>query len=212
MDGELGFVNAMFTVPIVHYPIENWSENKKKILDALPPEDESQKEPNGTGLYTDFFINGKVKELPSYFPTVVDIIKPYLKSFMDGNPVEFVEMWYQKYYNMVEHKAHCHGFTGWSSIIYVEFDPEIHESTRFFSPFRQPWDCDMEVFQPTVKEGDMILFPSSLLHEAPLNKSNTRRTIISYNIRGYVDYVKHMLFSPAGETTINNTGYTHEKK
>ena len=212
MDGELGFVNAMFTVPIVHYPIENWSENKKKLLDALPPEDDSQLEPNGTGLYTDFFINGKVKELPSYFPTVVDIIKPYLKSFMDGNPVEFVEMWYQKYYNMVEHKAHCHGFTGWSSIIYVEFDPEIHESTRFFSPFRQPWDCDMEVFQPTVKEGDMILFPSSLLHEAPLNKSNTRRTIISYNIRGYVDYVKHMLFSPAGETTINNTGYTHEKK
>ena len=85
----------MFSVPIVHYPIENWSENKKKILDALPPEDDSQLEPNGTGLYTDFFINGKVKELPSYFHTVVDVIKPYLKSFMDGNPVEFVEMWYQ---------------------------------------------------------------------------------------------------------------------
>ena len=208
MDKELGFVNAMFTVPIVHYPIENWSENKKKILDALPPEDDSQLEPNGTGLYTDFFINGKVKELPSYFHTVVDVIKPYLKSFMDGNPVEFVEMWYQKYYNMVEHKTHCHGFTGWSSIIYVEFDPKVHESTRFFSPFRQPWDCDVEVFQPEVKEGDMILFPSSLLHEAPVNRTDTRRTIISYNIRGYVDYVKHTLFSPVGTTTINNNKHT----
>ena len=207
-DKELGFVNAMFTVPIVHYPIENWSENKKKILDALPPEDDSQLEPNGTGLYTDFFINGKVKELPSYFHTVVDVIKPYLKSFMDGNPVEFVEMWYQKYYNMVEHKTHCHGFTGWSSIIYVEFDPKVHESTRFFSPFRQPWDCDVEVFQPKVKEGDMILFPSSLLHEAPVSRTDTRRTIISYNIRGYVDYVKHTLFSPVGTTTINNDKHT----
>ena len=204
MDKELGFVNAMFTVPIVHYPIENWSENKKKILDALPPEDDSQLEPNGTGLYTDFFINGKVKELPSYFHTVVDVIKPYLKSFMDGNPVEFVEMWYQKYYNMVEHKTHCHGFTGWSSIIYAEFDPKVHESTRFFSPFRQPWDCDVEVFQPKVKEGDMIIFPSSVLHEAPVNRTDTRRTIVSYNIRGYVDYVKHALFSPVGATTINN--------
>ena len=208
MDKELGFLNAMFTVPIVHYPIENWSENKKKILDALPPEDESQLEPNGSGLYTDFFINGKVKELPSYFHTVVDVIKPYLKSFMDGNPVEFVEMWYQKYYNMVEHKTHCHGFTGWSSIIYAEFDPKVHESTRFFSPFRQPWDCDVEVFQPEVKEGDMILFPSSLLHEAPVNRTDTRRTIISYNIRGYVDYVKHTLFSPVGTTTINNDKHT----
>ena len=208
MDKELGFVNAMFTVPIVHYPIENWSENKKKILDALPPEDDSQLEPNGTGLYTDFFINGKVKELPSYFHTVVDVIKPYLKSFMDGNPVEFVEMWYQKYYNMVEHKTHCHGFTGWSSIIYAEFDPKVHESTRFFSPFRQPWDCDVEVFQPKVKEGDMIIFPSSVLHEAPVNRTDTRRTIISYNIRGYVDYVKHTLFSPVGTTTINNDKHT----
>ena len=208
MDKELGFVNAMFTVPIVHYPIENWSENKKKILDALPPEDDSQLEPNGTGLYTDFFINGKVKELPSYFHTVVDVIKPYLKSFMDGNPVEFVEMWYQKYYNMVEHKTHCHGFTGWSSIIYAEFDPKVHESTRFFSPFRQPWDCDVEVFQPKVKEGDMILFPSSVLHEAPVNRTDTRRTIVSYNIRGYVDYVKHTLFSPVGTTTINNDKHT----
>ena len=208
MAEKLGYVNPMFAVPIVYYTIENWSENKKKILDALPPEDDSQLEPNGTGLYTDFFINGKVKEMPRYFDTVVDVIKPYLKDFMDGNPVDFVEMWYQKYYNMVEHKTHCHGFTGWSSIIYAEFDPKVHESTRFFSPFRQPWDCDMEVFQPTVKEGDMILFPSSLLHEAPLNKSNTRRTIISYNIRGYVDYVKHALFSPVGATTINNDKHT----
>ena len=209
MNAELGYVNPMFSVPIVYYPIENWSENKKKILDALPPEDDSQLEPNGTGLYTDFFINGKVKELPSYFHTVVDVIKPYLKNFMDGNPVEFVEMWYQKYYNMVEHKTHCHGFTGWSSIIYVEFDPKVHQSTRFFSPFRQPWDCDVEVFQPKVKEGDMILFPSSVLHEAPVNRTDTRRTIISYNIRGYVDYVKHTLFSPVGTTTINNDSHTN---
>ena len=208
MNKDLGFVNAMFSVPIVHYPIENWSENKKKILDALPPEDESQLEPNGSGLYTDFFISSKVQEMPSYFNTVLDVIKPYLKNFMDGNPVEFVEMWYQKYYNMVEHKTHCHGFTGWSSIIYVEFDPKVHQSTRFFSPFRQPWDCDVEVFQPKVKEGDMILFPSSLLHEAPVSRTDTRRTIISYNIRGYVDYVKHTLFSPVGTTTINNDKHT----
>jgi len=65
----------------------------------------------------------------------------------------------------------------------------------------------METFQPNVKEGDMILFPSSLLHEAPLNKSNVRRTIISYNIRGYVDYVKHRLFPANGTTTINNESH-----
>ena len=51
MDKELGFVNAMFSVPIVHYPMRI-GLRIKKILDALP-EDDSQLEPNGTGLYTD---------------------------------------------------------------------------------------------------------------------------------------------------------------
>ena len=156
----------MFSIPIVHYPMANWAENKKKILDALPAEDETQADPQDNGLYTDFFINSKAgnEELPSYFHTVLGVIRPYLADFTEERRLEFVDMWYQKYYKNVEHKVHCHGNSGWSAVIYVEFDPEVHEPTMFYSPFMNPWNGNLETFQPPVNEGDMVLFPTTVMH------------------------------------------------
>jgi len=192
----LGNIHSMFSVPIVHYPIANWAENKAKILAALPPEDDEHKAPEDNGLYTDFFYNSHTdnKELPDYFHTVLGVIKPYLADFSEERRVEFIDMWYQKYYKNVQHQVHTHGHSGWSSVIYVEFDPFLHEPTQFYSPFKNPWNGNLETFQPPVKEGDMVLFPSTVMHEAPVNRSDTRRTIISYNIRGHVDFVKHTLW------------------
>ena len=39
---------------------------------------------------------------------------------------------------------------------------------------------------PPIKEGDMVLFPSVITHEALPNMSDIRRTIVSYNLRGKV--------------------------
>ena len=78
--------------------------------------------------------------------------------------------------------------------IYVEFDPELHESTQFYSPFRNVWNGNLETFQAPVKEGDMVIFPATISHEAPVNRSDTRRTIVSYNLRGHTDYVKKKLW------------------
>jgi ectoine hydroxylase-related dioxygenase (phytanoyl-CoA dioxygenase family) len=47
----------------------------------------------------------------------------------------------------------------------------------------------MELFQPPIEEGDMIIFPSNIIHEAPVNISEVRRTIISYNLRMCTDVV-----------------------
>lgn len=193
---SLGNIHPMFSIPIVHYPMANWAENKKKILDALPAEDETQADPQDNGLYTDFFINSKAgnEELPSYFHTVLGVIRPYLADFTEERRLEFVDMWYQKYYKNVEHKVHTHGHSGWSAVIYVEFDPEVHEPTMFYSPFMNPWNGNLETFQPPVNEGDMVLFPTTVMHEAPVNRSDKRRTIVSFNIRGHVDFVKYKLW------------------
>ena len=40
----------------------------------------------------------------------------------------------------------------------------------------------------------MVLFPSTVMHEAPVNRSEKRRTIVSYNLRGHVDYVKYKMW------------------
>ena len=40
-----------------------------------------------------------------------------------------------------------------------------------------------ETYVPKVKEGDLILFPSMIQHEASSNMSDKRRTIISFNLK-----------------------------
>ena len=40
----------MFQVPIIHYEIENWDHNKKRILDAIPPECPEHADPQDNGL------------------------------------------------------------------------------------------------------------------------------------------------------------------
>ena len=186
----------MFSVPIIHYEIENWEFNKKRILDALPPECPEHADPQDNGLFTDFFLTAAagVKTMPEYSDVVIDIIKPYLADFSGERRIEFTDMWYQKYYKGVQHSYHNHGHSGWSSVIFVEFDPELHEATQFISPFNNIWNGNLEIFQPPVKEGDMILFPSTIAHEAPPNRSDTRRTIVSYNLRGHTDTVKATLW------------------
>ena len=187
----------MFSVPLITYEIADWHIAKKKILDALPAECPKYADPEEGCLFTDFFINNEVgvTTLPDYSDTVLDIIKPYLADFFGGTEVQLTDMWYQKYSKGVRHSFHNHGHSGWSSIIYVEFDPEKHQATRFMSPFNNIWNGNIEMYTPPVNEGDMIIFPSTIAHEAPANKSDTRRTIVSYNMQGHIEAVKKTLFT-----------------
>ena len=183
----------MFEVPIIHYKIGDWRNNKKKILDALPRLNETMLESNGE-VYTDFFLNYEGDNLPPYADTIIDIIKPYLADFTDQRRVEFTDMWFQSAFKGQKHGVHNHGHSGWSSVIYVEFNPKIHTSTHFYSPFLNPWSGRLQTFTPPVEEGDMIIFPATISHEALPNESDTKRTIISYNLRGKIDVVKKTLW------------------
>ena len=60
------------------------------------------------------------------------------------------------------------------------------------------WNGNLEMYTPPVREGDMVIFPSTLAHEAPPNKSDTRRTIVSYNMQGHVETIKATLFKDGG--------------
>lgn len=184
----------MFSIPIIHYQVRDWTVNKKRILDALPDESDYL-EPDGSH-YTDFFEerDDKETELPSYAETVIDIIKPHLADFTNKRRVEFTDMWFQKYDNGMQHGMHNHGHSGWSCVLYVEYDPQVHLPTTFYSPFNNPWSGRLQIFEPPVREGDLVIFPSTVAHNAPENKSDKRRTIVSFNIRGKVDKVKYQLW------------------
>jgi hypothetical protein len=192
-------LHSMFSVPILHYNIDDWETNKKRILDCLPDLDDTHLESNGE-VYTDFFHKERTDPLPPYADVVIDIITPYLREFTNGMKIEFTDMWFQSAYRGNKHGIHNHGHSGWSSVIYLEYDPEVHTATTFYSPFLNPWSGRLESFCPPVKEGDMIIFPSTIGHEAKENTSDIRRSIISYNMRGKVCTVRRTLFDEEVES------------
>lgn len=84
------------------------------------------------------------------------------------------ELWFQQYKENSKHGWHTHG-SNFTFVYYVEL-PEDAPITQLIEPHSG------RVIQPDVKEGDMILFPSYVIHRAPLIKTDTRKTIISSNI------------------------------
>jgi ectoine hydroxylase-related dioxygenase (phytanoyl-CoA dioxygenase family) len=42
-------------------------------------------------------------------------------------------------------------------------------------------DSQLEV-QPEVREGEILFFPSNIWHRSPPNNTNTRKTVVPFNI------------------------------
>jgi|TARA_B100000073_G_scaffold307133_1_gene277223 uncharacterized protein (TIGR02466 family) len=185
-------VHSLFSIPIVHYEIQDWVTNKERIMNALPEFREEHLESNGE-QYTDFFHMDE-ELLPAYADTVIAIIEPYLADFTEHRRIEFTDMWCQTSYKGQKHGLHNHGHSGWSAVIYVDFDPKHHRATQFISPFNNPWSGRLQTFIPPVKEGDMVIFPATVAHEALPNESDKPRTIVSFNLRGKVDKVKKTMW------------------
>ena len=182
----------MFSVPLYKFSIPNWEEEKKLILEALP------EEKIYTDICTDFFENSSQRKLPSYTDVVLDIVGPSIQTLQDtldkgadgqvlthGGWMGLDNMCYQTEYKGLNHELHNHGTIGWSSVLYVNYNPKVHSATKFLSPFGYGAGTGgmVQRYQPDVKEGDFIIFDSNIMHEALPNESDEKRTIISLNFQ-----------------------------
>jgi len=88
--------------------------------------------------------------------------------------VNLENLWFQQYTKHDIHKWHNHGST-WVGIYYLELDPS--------SPITEIRDpiTSQNIITPDVVEGDIIIFPSYVIHRAPEVNSDIRKTIISFN-------------------------------
>ena len=92
------------------------------------------------------------------------------------------QLWSQRYTRGQYHGSHNHGMMNISCVLFVEFDEKEHIPTTFYSPFPNPYYGTISKAAPPVSEGDIIAFPSLLLHESPVSPSDKERTIMSFNI------------------------------
>ena len=109
-----------------------------------------------------------VKYFRPYFENQISKMT-YELGFLNCTPAV---IWYQQYLKNSIHGWHTHSdnFTG---VYYLEMC-ENNPKTQIIN--------SNKILELNVKEGDFVIFPSFVIHRAPMNLSKNRKTIISFNL------------------------------
>ncbi len=113
-----------------------------------------------------------------------EFIEPQIRPLLDHTHTKLQDIWAQQYIDQAGFTAHRHQAMGYSCVFYAEFDPEVHWATTLFRPFFDPNDIRNvnDVFTPKVTQGDIIVFPSWMMHQATPSDTQVPRTIIAFNL------------------------------
>lgn len=129
-------------------------------------------------IFTDY--TSELEDLP-YYDLIRDPLNRHMvkviredMGFHDVNDVS--EIWYQIYYNQQMHGWHVHHNCNFTSVWYLEF-PEGAPCTEFMDTRTK----EVKVIEG-LKEGDILTFPSYVVHRAPVNLGQARKTIISWHV------------------------------
>jgi len=167
--------------------VPNWKQHRDNLISLIPNvEIEDMPFPNKTAYphetdyfhheqgwhHTDFLEDG----VPRYQGVVKDLITPIIKEFLGDQGFEIVRMWYSRQKKGDGHPHHDHGAIGFASVLYVKFNPEVHSPTEYIFP-----NASQATSLP-VEEGEFVMFPSRLKHQAPANQSDEERIIVAMNI------------------------------
>ena len=157
-----------FEIPIFKYKVSEWQVKKKKLLDLFDSFDNQ--------------IVGNVITSPIFYKTDIFSEEMHLFEKEVNLKLKIDNIWFQKYETKMDHGVHNHGSSTFSSVCFIEYEKNFHSPTIFVSPFTNNITNEFITYAPNVEEGDIIFFPSNLLHYAPPNFSNKHRTIISFNL------------------------------
>ncbi len=162
----------LFEIPYYKYSVPDWKDQKDFILSMVPFDNSECKDNQIT--FTDYFS----QHPPMYGQHLMGMLEQYIKQVEGASRV--TRLWCQRYKRGDFFQPHDHGSIGYSAVFYAELD-QTHTPTTFFSPFPEP-SGEKKCFQPEVVEGDLIIFPSHILHMAAPNNTDLNRTIFSFNL------------------------------
>ena len=85
------------------------------------------------------------------------------------------DLWFQQYELGSQHDWHTHG-CNWTGVYFLDI-PDNSEKTKFKDPMNTEIENEFDV-----SEGDILIFPSFVIHKAPTNNNQKTKTIISWNM------------------------------
>lgn len=139
---------------------------------------------------TDWNVSRDVERF--YLKDVIQPITNLLQSRFDElgyDEIKIRNIWFQQYNKGSEHGWHVHLGCQWTNVYYLDM-PDGSPKTQLLNPMNQE-----EIIELNVNEGDVLTFPSFILHRAPRVESDVIKTIISWNsdsnitkVKGYYDF------------------------
>ena len=164
---------------IYKHKILNWKEKKDRLIKVF-----YKSNPRIYGnVLTNFNMPGE--EVDLMLKEVNELFKNEINEFLELVNLDFFveSAWIQEYEKNMSHGLHNHG-DGYSSVIFINFDKNVHSSTIFVDKEKN------FSYSPEVEEGDMIFFNSKHFHHCPHNKSDSKRMICSFNLKDVNYYMK----------------------
>lgn len=157
------------------FAVEDHDYWKPKLLESIEKMKEIHNiQLNEKGYYYDFNMSKVERTYKQLMDNVVLSCISELEEKYGLTLEKFSNYWFQQYIQGSDFGWHQHN-GHWAMVYYVEL-PEMSESTEF-----------LNYGQFNVKEGDIIFFPSFLVHRSPKIISNQRKTIIATNFEFWVD-------------------------
>jgi hypothetical protein len=173
----MDIIKSNYDLPFLKFKVNNHIEIKQNILDAIKKIGIHSliEEPEEHIFNSDWHINSNYRRHYIEFinPILINVIQEIKHKFNYKQDIGIQGVWFQQYNYLDYHDWHHHGLCMFSCVYYVELNKKNSKTT--FKLFDNEFEVD-------VQEGDILIFPSFLLHKSNKNLSDLTKTVISFNI------------------------------
>mgnify|MGYP003677475282 FL=1 len=167
----------LFELPFYRYKVDNWEYRKKELLD-LTNKQTFTKAPLSS------FETNRSTENEKYTYYISEFLNSAISEFCQEAEVScsITDAWCVKYGKGDLQSVHNHRGWGFSGILYVEFDPNLHFPTCFMAPWNDPKTDTTLLTFPKVEEGSVLIIPSFCHHFVYPNETNKQRVVVSFDL------------------------------
>ena len=124
-------ISALFLVPMFHYEVTEWDRKKKALLSRINRNKFDYYDLND-------FQTDRHSEKNRYALDFENIFSEELEQFKEEADLKYLrvtDIWTLKYTKRSEnHCPHNHKSTGYTGLLYLEYDDKVHEPTKFIGP------------------------------------------------------------------------------
>lgn len=175
-------MSSLFQIPFLKISCSNWKQKKRKLHKLTKDQELSRQEHNIFSTSKNVpFLNSK-----NFVDNFTQIFKEEFDKFgqeQNFKKLNFKDIWTVIYNKEDYQTPHTHGTLGWSGILYYEYDIK-QPSTVFIQPWHDIKTGFTALRSLDTQEGDIIFFPSFIMHFCPSNNLNKKRKIISWDLTG----------------------------